>query len=103
MMSMVGIRSIPLALLALAVLPASAVADTRIIVKREPGLTTAERADIRADADVRFVRDLSLPQTEVVTAPAAETRGALEELRADDDVAYAEVDHRRRAFAVDPF
>ena len=59
---MVGIRSIPLALLALALLPASAAATptTQIIVKREPGLSGAERADIRADADVRFVETLSL-------------------------------------------
>ena len=67
---MVGIRSIPLALLTLALLPASAAATptTQIIVKREPGLSGAERADIRADADVRFVETLPLPSTEVVAA-----------------------------------
>ena len=44
----------------LALLPASAAAnsDTQIIVKRDPGLTAAERADIRADADVRLVETL---------------------------------------------
>ena len=42
----------------LALLPASAAAntDTRIIVKRDTGLSAAERADIRADADVRSSR-----------------------------------------------
>ena len=67
---MVGIRPLFLALLMLALLPASAAAntDTRIIVKRDAGLTAAERADIRADAGVRFVDSLSLPQTEVVAA-----------------------------------
>ena len=47
---------------------ASANSATQIIVKRDPGLTAAERADIRADAQVRLVESLPLPRTEVVAA-----------------------------------
>ena len=91
---MVGIRSIPLALLTLALLPASAAATptTQIIVKREPGLSGAERADIRADADVRFVETLPLPSTEVVAAEPGDVSDALRDLNADPDVVYAERD-----------
>ncbi len=41
-------------------LPASASAEpaTRIIVKRDPGLSAAEQRDIRADAGVRLVDTL---------------------------------------------
>ena len=65
---MVGIRPLLLAFLMLAVLPATAAAnsETRIIVKRDAGLSAAERQDIRADAGVRYVESLPLPQTEVV-------------------------------------
>jgi subtilisin family serine protease len=95
------IRTLPLALALLILLPQAAVADTstRIIVKREPGLSAADRADIRADADVRLIRSLSLPLTELVAAGRGEADEALSELRADEDVAYAELDHRRSGFA----
>ncbi len=43
---------------------------TEIVVRREPGLTAAERADVRADADVDLVRRSTLPDTEVVRADA---------------------------------
>ena len=100
---MVGIRSIPLALLTLALLPASAAATptTQIIVKREPGLSGAERADIRADADVRFVETLPLPSTEVVAAEPGDVSDALRDLNADPDVVYAERDRPIRATASD--
>ena len=84
------------------VLPASAAADTRIIVKRDSGLTSDERRDIREDAGVRLIETLALPRTEVVAAPTGEATAALRELRADDDVAYAELDRRRSANA-DPY
>ena len=78
------------------VLPASASATetTRIIVKRDPGLTTAEQRDIRADAGVRLVDTLSLPRTDVVAAPAADASQAVRELNKDPDVVYAEIDHK---------
>jgi hypothetical protein len=63
---MVGIRPLLPAMLMFALLApasASAASTTRIIVKREPGLSAAERADIRADAGVRLVDTLSLPRT----------------------------------------
>jgi thermitase len=89
---MVGTRSLFLALLALALLPAGAVADTRIIVKREAGLTSAERADIRADADVRFVETLTVPRMEVVEAEEGDAARALRRLNRDPDVVAAQRD-----------
>src|SRR3954465_13625446 len=52
-------------LLLAAVAPAAqaATGDTRIIVAREPGLTGAERAEIRHDAGVRHEATLPLPDT----------------------------------------
>jgi subtilisin family serine protease len=97
---MVGIRPLPLIFLMLAlVIPASASADTRIIVKRDSGLSAAERQDIRQDAGVRLIETLTLPRTEVVSAPTGEATDALRELRADGDVVYAELDRRRTANA----
>jgi thermitase len=100
---MVRIRTLPLALVVFALLfPAGAAADspTRLIVKREPGLSGAERADIRADAGVKFVRSLTLPNTEVVSA--TNPTQALRTLRRDDDVVYAELDRTRHALDNDP-
>src|SRR4051794_4791065 len=102
---MVRIRTLTLFLVLTALLvPEGAAAEpaTRIIVNREPGLTAAERADVRADAGVRFVETLSLPRTEVVAAPAGQAGDALRQLRADEDVVYAELDARRYASAIDP-
>ena len=84
------------------VVPASASADTRIIVKRDSGLTSGERRDIREDAGVRLIEALALPRTEVVAAPTGKATAALRELRADDDVVYAELDRRRTGNA-DPY
>jgi len=77
----------------LALLPASAAADTvtEIIVKRDPGLSGAERRAVRADADVRLVDELPLPRTEVVAARPGDVLDALRDLNADPDVAYAEL------------
>lgn len=97
-------RTLPLALLALALLlPEGAAANSadRIIVKREPGLSAGERADIRSDAGVRLVGQTRLPQTEVVAAD--DVRDALRELRADDDVIYAELDRPVRALDHDEY
>src|SRR3954471_7337435 len=102
---MVVIRPLSLALLMVAVLVparASAAETTRIIVKRDPGLTTAEQRDIRADAGVRLVDTLSLPRTEVVAAPKSDASAALRELNNDPDVVYAEPDRIVHALAVDP-
>ena len=54
-----------------------------------PASRAAERADIRADADVRLVEPLSLPRTEVVEAARAATLTTRSrELNADPDVVH---------------
>ena len=65
---------------------------TRIIVKRDPGLSAVERADVRADADVDLVRRLALPDTELVEAAPGDLVEAVAALRDDPGVAYAEPD-----------
>ena len=80
---------------------ASAEPTTRIIVKRDRGVSTAEQRDIRADAGVRLVDTTRLPRTEVVVAPAADASRALRDLRADPDVVYAEPDYTIHEFTVD--
>jgi thermitase len=84
-----------------AVLPGASHAEPaeRIIVKRYPGLSAAERADLRADVGAQLVDVLRLPETEVVVVPGGEADDALAELKADPDVAYAEPDRLRTAFA----
>ncbi len=79
------------ALLVLAVsllaVPAAQAADTvELLVRRDAGLTAAERADVRADAGVTYERSVRLPDTEVVSVPADEVARAVRELRADPDV-----------------
>jgi thermitase len=85
----------------LASLPSAAAAQTeeRIIVKREPALSAAERADLRADVGARLVDVLRLPQTEVVTVPTGDADTALARLNADPDVVYAEPDQARSLLA----
>jgi subtilisin family serine protease len=103
----VVLRALPLALLTLlALLPQGAAAETttRIIVKREAGLSAAERADIRADADVRYVESLPLPRTELVAAAPGDVGDALDILNADPGVTYAELDRPIKALATnDPY
>jgi subtilisin family serine protease len=98
------IRTLPLALILLVLLPQAAAADTstRIIVQREPGLSAAERADIRKDADVRFTSALPVADTEVVTAARRDLAGALRDLNRDPDVRWAMIEPTLRAFDVDP-
>jgi Subtilase family/Thrombospondin type 3 repeat len=98
---MVGFRPILLALLVTLVLPGTALADTttEIIVKRDAGLTAAERADIRADAQVRLVEPGPLPRTELVKARRGDVQDALRDLERDPDVTYVQLNHRRHAVA----
>lgn len=65
---------------------------TGLLVQRAPGLTAAEREDLREDAGVEFVRALPLPDTELVRADEGDLDDALHALRADPDVAHVEVD-----------
>jgi len=90
-----------LVVLAAVAFPARAQAQN-IIVKRAPGLSSAERADVRKDAGVKLVDTLSLPDTEVVR-PKQGTGAALAALNADSDVAYAEVDRSLGALSDDPY
>jgi len=96
-----------LALAALA-LPAAASADDTVdlIVRRDPGLTAGERAEVRADAGVELERRLRLSDAEVVSVPAAEAAEALRTLRADPDVRWAQRDGEASAQAstgADPY
>jgi hypothetical protein len=68
--------------------PATASA-AEVIVRRDPGLSAGERAEIRADAGVRHARTLGLADTEVVTVAAGDQAQALAVLNADPDVRYA--------------
>jgi subtilisin family serine protease len=75
---------------------------TGLLVQRAPGLTAAERAELRDDADVRFVRALALPETELVRADDGELGEALDALRADPAVTHVEVDVPVSAFTTAP-
>jgi hypothetical protein len=81
---------------------APAPADERIVVQREPGLTAAERRDLRAETDVTLAETSRLAGVEVVVPADGDRARALAELRRHPDVRWAEPD-RRRAAAADPF
>src|SRR3954469_3257890 len=70
-----------------------------LIVRRDPGLSAAQRADVRADAGVRLVQSLRLPDTEVVRVPDGDVAGAIRELAADPRVVYAKADSPIHALA----
>ncbi|HET6547245.1 MAG TPA: S8 family peptidase [Solirubrobacter sp.] len=74
-----------------------------IVVRREPGLNAAERADVRADADVDLVRRSTLPNTEIVRAGAGDLSEAVAELERDRDVVYAEPVVVRTAAGADTY
>ena len=88
-----------IAILVFFVVAPVAEASERIVLKRAAGLSAAERADLRADADVTLDRTLGIPGVEVVLADDAAR--AVSELRADPDVVWAERDRLRTA-AADP-
>jgi thermitase len=81
---------------AFAVAPVAEAAD-RIVLERRTGLSAAERADVRADADVTLEHTLGIAGVEVVVADDGDRARAISELRADPDVIWAEPDRRRRA------
>jgi hypothetical protein len=97
---------IALAACALAPAAAEAAGTVDLIVRRDAGLSAAERADVRADAGVTHDHNLRLADTEVVSVPADEAADALHELRADPDVRWAQRDAGVSAQATagaDPF
>src|SRR4051794_35559610 len=81
--------------------PSAATAATGdIIVKYAPGADARERADARAGADVVARDTLPLARTEVVAPEAGTTVSeAVANLEASPDVAYAEPNAPRSAFA----
>ena len=76
-------------------------ASERIVLKRRAGLSAAERADVRADADVTLEHTLGIAGVEVVVADDGDRARAVSELRSDPDVVWAEPDRLRTA-AADP-
>jgi thermitase len=72
-----------------------------IIVARAPGLDRADRAEVRAAADVTLAATMPLPDTEVVRAEPGHLAGALAALRADPSVVYAEPNAPVRVFTND--
>ena len=80
--------------------PSAQAAEGDIIVQRAPGLDGAERAELRADAGVELVETLPLERTELVRRRRSGTRRS-PQLRADDDVVYAEPDRPMHAHAHD--
>jgi subtilisin family serine protease len=81
-----------LAALFVAIPAAAQAAEGDIIVKRAPGLDSAERRDLRTDAGVKLVETLPLARTELVEAAPGRQDEALSALRADSNVVYAEPD-----------
>src|SRR3954452_23856665 len=88
-------------LLAAVILAPAARAADRIVIKHRPGLTAAERTDLRADAGVALAETLPISGLEVVRPQDGDRSRALSDLRADPDVVWAEADQRRRV-AADP-
>ena len=76
---------------------------TEIVIRREPGLTASERADVRADADVDLVRRSTLPDTEVVRSDKGDLAEAVAELSRDPDVVFAEPVTVQSAQTADPY
>src|SRR3954469_2985645 len=86
---------------ALLALPASPRPDAGdIIIQREPG---ASPKAVRNDADVRLVDTLPIERTELVEPKDGDVAGALEDLRADNDVVSADLDLPVKASATNDF
>src|SRR3954468_18595051 len=68
---------------------AQAADDVELIVRRDPGLSAPERAEVRSEAGVQYERAVRLADTEVVSVPTGQAAQALGELRADPDVRWA--------------
>lgn len=79
------------ACVALPVQPAHAAAvQDEIIVRHRADASAAERAEVRADAAVQLEDRLAMPGVEVVDVGSGSRSDALEALRADPDVVWAE-------------
>ncbi len=74
-----------------------------IVVRREPGLTAAQRGDLRSDAGVTHVDTMRIPDSEVVHAPDGQLADAIAQLNADPGVEYAEPNLPVHATTSDPY
>src|SRR4051794_1477902 len=98
------LRAVPAVLAVVLLTPAAAHADAGdIIVKRAPGLTGAEHAEIRSDADVQLVDALPIARTELVKLVDGDVSAALHALNADPSVVYAEADKPVQVSTNDPY
>src|SRR4051812_39801420 len=79
---------------------AQAADDVELIVRRDPGLSAPERAEVRSEAGVHYERAVRLADAVVVSVPAADAARALGDLRADPDVRWAMRNDGVRATAV---
>ena len=84
-----------------AVASAQDVSD-QIVIKRTAHLSAAQNADVRADADVSLVANLPITDVQVVSADDGDRRRALEALRSDPRVEWADADVVRYATGTDP-
>jgi subtilisin family serine protease len=81
-------------------MPAAAAVNAGVIVRYKTGTTAGERLDTRQDADVTRDQSLLLPRAEVVQPqPGQSVADAVSALDDDPDVAYAEPNGVRHAFA----
>jgi len=103
--------SAAVALVLLSLSPASASASVPIrpdsttrelIVARAPNLAASERQRVRVDAGVKHLRNLRLPNTELVSVPASRLAATLAELNANPDVRFAEPNTPVYAHSDDP-
>jgi thermitase len=84
--------------------PAHAATGARdIIVKRDPHVSSRQRADLRSDAGVVHVRNSSLADVELVRAAPGRLQATLDELNARADVRFAEPDGLVSAQSDDPY
>ena len=79
-------------------------AESRILIRFEPGVGPGERAEAREEVDAAFVRSYSLvPRLQLIELPAGRDRAeAIEALEADPGVAYAEPDIVRQTQVTSP-
>src|SRR3954469_2793298 len=88
-----GVRlalAVSLLLLAVLTVPVAArAAGTPILVQLEPGVSSAERADVHDDAGVQRVAATALPRTQRVKTCDGSTTTALRGLNRDGNVAWA--------------
>ncbi|HEX6020796.1 MAG TPA: S8 family serine peptidase [Solirubrobacter sp.] len=94
-------RCLPALVAAVALLPATPAraGEGDIIVQREPGLDGKQQRELRREAGVKLVAPLPIEHTELVEPKNGNVSKALAELRADDNVVFAQPDRKVYAAA----